>query len=88
MRSRAESQALRGVAVLGVAVLGVRLSSADQCRIADTAGQFCLGSAPDSPTRSLTRVGKRQTARAQMNGPQHVARSNFARKTSGGSARE
>ena len=32
--------------------LGVRLSSADQCSFADTARQNCLGSAPDSPTRS------------------------------------
>jgi len=42
--------------------LGVRLSSADQCSIAGTAGQYCLGSASDSPTRSLTRIGDRQTA--------------------------
>ena len=35
-------------------VLGVGLSSADQCSIADTARQYCLGSAADSPTRSLT----------------------------------
>jgi len=30
--------------------LGVELSSADQRNIADTAWQYCLGSAPDSPT--------------------------------------
>jgi len=29
------------------------LSSADQCNIADTAWQYCLGSAPDSTPRSL-----------------------------------
>jgi hypothetical protein len=43
-----ESSTARG-GVLGAAVLGVGLSSADQCRIADTAGQFCLGSAPGQP---------------------------------------
>jgi hypothetical protein len=36
-------------------VLGVGLSSADQCNIADTARQYCLGSAADSPTRSLSK---------------------------------
>ena len=45
--------------------LGVGLSSADQCTIADTARQSCLGSAADSPTRSLTRIGERQTAYAR-----------------------
>jgi len=32
--------------------LGVGLSSAHQCNIADTARQYCLGCAPDSPTLS------------------------------------
>ncbi len=41
--------------------LGVGLSSADQCSIADTARQYCLGSAPDSPTRSPHQV--QRTAR-------------------------
>ena len=48
-------------------VLGVGLSSADQCSIADTAWQYCLGSAPDSPTRSLTRsANDRLRARADL----------------------
>jgi hypothetical protein len=54
------SSAMLGVelssAMLGVelssAMLGVGLSSADQRNIADTARQYCLGSAADSPTRS------------------------------------
>ncbi len=59
--------------VLGL-VLGVGLSSADQCVFADTARQYYLGFAPDSPTRSLTRsandrlherVGARLTACAR-----------------------
>ena len=33
-------------------MLGVGLPSADQRNIADTARQYCLGSAADSPTRS------------------------------------
>ena len=49
------------------------LSSADQRSIADTARQYCLGSAPDSPTRSLT-SDEGDDEQPSMRGPRVRAR--------------